>query len=299
LTANCAFADRLEVFFGDASDALCHVYARLRGPEAAQGLQLRGSLKGPSCLYAQTLPATHPLVDRGPGQSLLAEAIVPEPCFWTPEMPHLYRVDVRLERGADVLAREERFFGIRRLAAGGRKLIYDGKRWVLRGISRDKLPTTELASWHESDVAMLVRNPDNALCLEASRVGVLLVARLKPSELNEIHRLSRWPAVAMVVLPNRHTIDLGGLAHNLLLAQRFAPGEACALAPWAQVALFDVTPDTEIGSQIARFADCPLPLIAARIAGDTKRSTVAQARTLCDSLQRDLAGRVEPAGYIV
>ena len=38
-------------------------------------------------------------VDRGPGASLLAEAIVPEPCFWTPEMPHLYQAEVQLRRG--------------------------------------------------------------------------------------------------------------------------------------------------------------------------------------------------------
>jgi len=128
---------------------------------------------------------------------------------------------------------------------------------------------------------------------------VLIVAQLDAADPMEIHRLSRWPAVAIVVLPNQRSIDLGGLAHNLLLAQRFAPGEATGLAPWAQLALFDVTPDAEIGGQIARFADCPIPIIAARIADGTKRSTLAQGRTLCDVLQRDLAGRVELAGYIV
>ena len=52
------FADRLELFFGEASDTLCHIYARLRGARSTEGLRLTGSLTGPSCLYGRSLPAT-------------------------------------------------------------------------------------------------------------------------------------------------------------------------------------------------------------------------------------------------
>src|SRR4029077_16217650 len=98
-------------------------------------------------LYAKTLQATYSFVDRGIGNSLLAEAIVPEPCFWTPEMPQLYQADVQLRRGGEMLAHASRIFGVRRLGAQRRKLVFDGKGWVLRAVSRDEALTMELSQW--------------------------------------------------------------------------------------------------------------------------------------------------------
>ncbi len=295
MAANTDFADRLEVFFGDANDAISHVYARLRGSEAVEGWQLAGSLTGPSCLYAETLPATFSFVDRGPGKSLLAEALVPEPCFWTPDMPQQYRAKLQLRQDGRVVASAERSIGLRTLGAHGRKLIYDGKRWVLRGICKDELPAIRLADWREGCAAMVVYSPDDALCQEASRVGVLIVAQLDAPNVTEIQRLSRWPAVAIVGLPSKSAIDLQGLAHNLLLAERFAPGQPVEPAPWAQIAICETSHDQAIES---RTAQCPLPIIATRI-GCQELSTIAEGRALCDLLQRDLAGRVEVSGYIV
>ncbi|MBI3839383.1 MAG: hypothetical protein HY288_15805 [Planctomycetia bacterium] len=323
------FADQLELFFGEAANAVAYFYARLRGIEPESRLQLTGTLTGPSCLYAKTLKATFSFADRGPGKSLLAEAIVPEPCFWTPEMPHLYQADVQLRRDGEILARTARMVGIRLLGAQGRKLIYGGKRWVLRAVSRGEVPPTEIGQWRGCDAAMLVRNPDENLCQEASRVGVLLVAELNsPSPtadsktlsprarasssplsprgrghgegavlewpLNEIRRLSRWPAVGMVVLPSRAALDLDGLAHNLLLAERFGPDQPIEPSVWADVAVCEVADPDHLA---ARIADCKLPIIAARAVANA--TSVAEARAGCDRLQRDLAGQCEISGYIV
>jgi hypothetical protein len=288
------FADGLEIFFGDASDALCRVYARLPGPQAAAGLQLRGRLTGPTCQYAETLQATYRLEDRGAGDSLVAEAIVPEPSFWTPEMPHLYRAQVELVQGGKVVARAERHFGIRTLGAGGRKLIYDGQRWVLRGVRSDAVPPTRLSQWRENHTAMIARGPDDALCEEASRVGVLIVAELDVIDVGELRRLSRWPAVAIVAGLSASPIDPNALVHNLILAQQCAgrPSQACA--GWAKIAFCEV----EQPDAIARWiSNCPLAAVAVRRAGPL--SSVAAGRAECDRLQRDLAGHCEPAGYIV
>ena len=291
---NLDFAQRLEIFFGETSETLCHVYARLQTSEIPPDLQLSGSLTGPSCLYAQTLPATFRWVDRGPGPSLLAEALVPEPCFWTPEMPHLYQAVVQLRQGSRVLARAERPLGIRRLGVHHRNLLYDGKRWVLRGMHGDASPASDLSPWHAADMAMIVPNPDDPLCREASRQGVLLVAELGAVDVHEIARLSRWPAVGIVTLPDLPTLDLGGLAHNLLLAQRILPEQPLALRPWAQLACRELGRPEEF---LGRTEPCPVPVIALRSAG--KPTSIAQGRALCDLLQRDLAGRGDFAGYMV
>ena len=287
-------ADRLDIFFGAASPAMCRVYARVERPERDDGLQLSGTLSGPTCTYAQTLPATFSFVDRGRGQSLLAEAVVPEPCFWTPEMPHLYRAEVQLRQAGKVLAHVERTFGIRPLGASGRKLLYAGKAWVLRGVSADGPPRVDLAHWHDAQTALLARNPDDSLCETASRVGVLVAADLAAPEVGEMRRLSRWPAVGVISWPGSQSPDVRGLGHNAILAQRFGPGESLVPAPWAGAAICDVTRTEALPD---RFADCPIPLIAIRPAG--KVESVAAGRRQCDRLQRDLAPQGQFAGYIV
>jgi hypothetical protein len=294
MTTDSDFSERVEIFFGEASDAQCRVYARLRGPEARAGLRLAGSMTGPNCLYAETLPATFDFADRGPGDSLVAAALVPEPCFWTPEMPHQYRVDLRLERNGDVLARACRPLGIRTLGAAGHSLLFDGERWVLRGVRARGTKLDELATWHESDTVLLVDNPDDALCREASRVGVLIVAVLDSPDFATVERLSRWPAVGIVALAGGAPVDLNGLAHNMLLAQCFAAGKPVVPEPWAHIGLCEIDRADQIGAGVV---DCRVPVLAMRASGHV--GGPAEGRALCDRLQRDLAPHAQFAGYIV
>src|ERR1700758_3777258 len=127
--------DTLELFFGEATDAEARIYARLPCDKPLDGWQLTGTLTGPECRFANTLPATFEFKDLGPGHDLLAEAIVTEPCFWTPELPFLYRCSVGVPRldvaGGTTGKRSlpvrgltgapqstvDRLFGIRRLGA--------------------------------------------------------------------------------------------------------------------------------------------------------------------------------------
>ena len=296
---NSDFGAKLELFFGAASDALAHVYARLHGVVPEAGLRLTGSLVGPKCRYAQTLPAQFSFVDRGAGPTLLAEALVPEPCFWTPEMPHLYQATLELRRGEQVIAKCTRDFGIRTLGIAGTSLNYDGKRWVLRGMRSDQLPSIELGELRACDAALLVDHPVEPLCREASQLGVLLIAQLSTPDAGELARLARWPAVAIVVLPAGCMLDPAGLPPNMLLAARVPWGTSDDIPTWAQIAMFDI--DEKHPPQ--RIPGKKLPLIAIRKFDGMYRSA-AEGRVLCDRLQRELAGcdelaGLDFAGYIV
>jgi hypothetical protein len=136
---------------------------------------------------------------------------------------------------------------------------------------------------------MLASNPDDTLCREASRVGVLLVALGVP-DMSELQRLSRWPAVAIAAPSGPVEADVRSLVPNLLLAQQLLPGESPA--PWAHVALIDVANRMGLAEQIRT---CPLPVIAMRTGGTF--STVADGRSACDRLQGDLAARDDLPGY--
>ncbi len=288
------FDQQLEVFFGRTSDAVAYVYARLTGVPADGSWQLSGSLTGPVCRYAETLPARSLLVDRGPGASLLAAAAVPEPCFWSPEMPHLYDVEVELRHEGKVLATAQRLFGFRNLGAAGGKLIYDAKRWVLRAVAADEAAASKLDDWRESSTAMLVANPSDALCEAASRAGVLLVTEVSRAGRADLLSLARWPAVGIVVLPDNVSETADSRGHNLLLAKRFAAGTTIAPmqsvgAAFVEITTTDELPPVEASRGVA--------MVACRRGGPF--ADVAEGRAACDRLQRDLAGKGDWSGYIV
>ena len=286
------------MFFGDASDAMADVYARLPQRGRAAGLTLGGSLIGPNCLYADTLPATFAFVDRGPATSLVAEAIVPEPCFWTPEMPHLYRATSSCA-GGQVLATRRARFRHPPLGACGRQA--DLRRQALGACAAVLIATkSRPANWTpgaKPNTAMVVRNPDDALCQQASRVGVLLVAELTEPDAGEIRRLGtlaggghRRAAERTVELPL-----LGDWAHNLILAQRIrSPASRCA-RPWADSRWSRRRDPADVAARVAGMSACR----SSSFGPAGRLDSVAAGRAACDRLQRDLAGQGDWPGYIV
>ena len=86
---------------------------------------LRGTLRGPFCETARTLPAEFVFRDMATTMTQMAEAIVTDPCMWSPEMPHLYHVDVEAVQGERV---DRRISWHDRPASDWRR----GGRWILR-----------------------------------------------------------------------------------------------------------------------------------------------------------------------
>ncbi len=254
-------SDRLELFFGARSEAMCRVYARIAEADAGSDWRITGTLTGPECVYGETLPATFRFADRGPNGPPLAEALVPEPNLWTPEMPHLYRADVQIACGDAVVERVERIFGIRPLGATPRGLRFAGKGWALRGVRAEAADDDDLRHWHAADTAMVVAHPHDGLCQAASRTGVLIVAELIGAAIDELRRLSRWPAVGLVSLPSTVRQLPPGVGRNLLFAQKFAAGEAIAPAEGIDLVFCEVADHAKLPPGAN---DCLLPIVAVR-----------------------------------
>ncbi len=143
---------------------------------------------------------------------------------------------------------------------------------------------------------MLVRSPSDALCDEASRVGVLLVAEIPP-DVEELRRLGRWPSVGMVVLPRGETqlAHAEDLRHNVVIAECLQSGKTATPSAEASAAIVELQRADE--SLSANAVASPAALIARRVDGSF--SSVAEARAACDVLQRELAGTADWSGYIV
>ena len=107
----------IEIFVGDVNDVEARVYARYVGAADGSGMEpervvLRGTLRGPYCERSRTLPAE--IAFRDAGKPGLIEALVPDPCTWSPELPHLYQADVEARQGQRVLAEYHGTIGLRR-----------------------------------------------------------------------------------------------------------------------------------------------------------------------------------------
>lgn len=289
--------DSLQIFFGDASQAEARVYACLPSSGLPPGCELSGCVVGPTCEYAHTLPARVPFAARQGGQWLLAEAIVPDPCFWSDELPFLYQVKVELLQDGVVLDHAQSCLGIRPVGPRGKRLVQAGKNWVVRGVHRDAVDEVSLERWRDTSTAMIVAGPDDQLCEQASRLGAWLIAVLRGEEtelIAELRRLGKWPAVVMAILDTDFAMgaELRQEARNLLLAQRY--GLQKNLAPWAQAVLMNANAAAALGTIMP---GCSLPVIVERRL--KQRRELAEARRECDRLQRDLAGTGEFAGYLV
>lgn len=269
-----AFDQQLELFYGGVTPNRATVYARLRDVPTTPGMTLSGFIRGPHCLYSTTLPATIRLTDAGPGDTLLARAMVPDPCYWSPELPFLYEVHVELKHDGEVLASTDRVLGLRNFGARGQFLYLNGKRWTVRGATMPSGP--DLAAWNDAPLALYCPTlPSDALCQEASRIGVLLVVQAPsiPDATAELQRLARHAAVALLVHPPGQ-IDLAW--------QTAAPNVALA-------GLLDA-------EAIPTLSASDRPIIAFRAADAV---TVEDLRAASDRLQADLASHGDFAGYIV
>ena len=303
---NQPLLENLEIITGQTTPTESRVYARLPNDDLPEGCTLGGWLYGPSCAYAHTLPVKITLRDLGEGDGLLAEAVVPDPCCWTPRMPFLYEVTVQLRRGDDVLAEVQRPFGIRTLGVRGSDLLLEGKRFVVRAgggwwlsVAKPQSNNWEPRLWHDSTTAMLVDSPSDELCCQGDVAGVLLIVHVSGSASDAASRLRHlgcFASVGMVILDDEAARgeSIRRPRSGVLLAQRVRGGGSFDMRPWADVIVCDLSRADADEFDISE-VNCPVLMYR----GDESSSSPQQARAACDRLQRDLAPVGQFAGYLV
>ena len=101
-TNNGGMEELVEVQVIEASDVEARLLVIYRGENFADA-ELAGTITGPWREGSRTLPATFVLQPSRHGDRLAAEAILPDPCFYSPELPFLYDLAVELRRGGEVI----------------------------------------------------------------------------------------------------------------------------------------------------------------------------------------------------
>jgi len=286
----------LDVFFGELTPARAVVYARLPR-EAGVDLTLSGTVRGPRCLHAQTLPANFSLVDLGPGPTVLARAIVTDPTHWTSELPAIYDVMVRVQRGAELLATERREIGLRALGTRGTQLALGGKNWVLRGVLKSSTNAKLPREWHAAGAALVCDGDEDEALAEAGQWGAVSVVRVSAGgeeAVRRIRMLARFPGVAVVLIQGElpRGFRKAAVAPNVLLAA--ALRSPTSRPTWAELLLVEAR-DADRFAEIAKQAK--LPVVAVRRLDAPL--DINRTRAACDELQRDLAPLGQFAGYVV
>ncbi|MCI0362187.1 MAG: hypothetical protein L0211_27215 [Planctomycetaceae bacterium] len=296
--------EQLDVFYGELTVNRACIYARLPSPSGGEGWSLSGQVRGPRCLHAQTLPVSEPFVDQGPGPTLASRALLPDPCFWSPDLPAIYDVTIDLVRRGEVVATTRRELGLRMLGVRGRNLFLEGKRWVLRCVCTASTTARLPREWHDAVAALcsptLRVGQELAETLsEAAQWGALTIVEIDETgqaAADRLRNLTRSPAVGIAVLraPLGSGFHKSTVAPNLLLAQRIGPGDTLVIYEWAELAVVSAENLDEFARAIGRVS---LPVVAERRL--TAPQPITDARATCDALQRDLAPLGQFAGYIV
>jgi hypothetical protein len=293
----------IDVFHGELSAHAARIYVRAVGLPGGKEWSIAGRVRGPECRYARTLPTNHPLTDLGAGELLLAQATIPDPCFWSPELPALYRVSIELRRrtiggNEEVAWREERELGLRWLGPRGKSLYLEGKRWVLRGIGRQCVGEVPLSSWREAGAAMLVEQPPDELCREAAREGVFLVSQ-SGADRAELRRVARWASVG-IAAGSLSGPEIQRSCPNLILAGSDDPDSGGSRSDAGRDephAVRFVDADRLAAGRRGGSHGSGMPLIAVRrVAGV---GSLDQMRAEVDRLQSDLAPHGDFAGYVI
>jgi hypothetical protein len=288
-------SDDWQVFHGDANPAEARVYVRLKCPPVP-GQSLHGLIQGPTSRYARTLTATNRFTARSHGDEWLAEVVLPDPCFWSPELPYLYQVELTLEQDGEAIWKDQRPFGLRRLGVKGRRLYLDGKNWVLRGAAIEDSATFDWQAYRDQDLTLVVNDPGESFCEEADRRGLLIIARIMPHELNLSARLLAWqrhPSVGIAVLPQGLVPPprIRAAVPNLLFAALIAESSSAVPANFDLMWL-EVSGRSDLSLLSAGLS---VPAVAVNAAA---KISAPEARSACDSLQLRLAPIGEFAGYV-
>ncbi|MBM4020784.1 MAG: hypothetical protein FJ284_00780 [Planctomycetes bacterium] len=299
-----AGAPQLDVVLGRCDSLRAEVYVRaVLPPGADEGeATIRGTLSGPQCSRAITLPVSArllPLPDVAGGATPLARATLTEPSFWTPDLPSLYRLDASLTCGDREVATVRRTVGLRRFGVRGRSLWLDGRRFVPRAVAATGEPSAD--TFRKASVGVVASALSESFLDRCDAAGVVVIGLLGDADgraagpaaaTASILRWARHPAVCLVIVPLASSpeatsliaVESRGRRGTLLVACEVDGTRPPPPTPGGVDLLVVALPADATPHEVWKTSPPALPLVA--------RCTAAAeppSRRACDALQAALA----------
>jgi len=260
----------------------------------------QGNLIGPYCQYARTLPATFsiPPCECLPEISNSTQRIITDPCYWTPKLPNLYQFEGEMQLADEAIQSWSHTVGFRRWEVEGRSLRLERRRIVLRGVEAATEGAVDLRDAHDTEVALIVKEPSDSFLQQASECGVMVIADLCEVDAELTPRLLSlaWqPSVALVLLSPTmafYAPDALTIGQRVHVKDQVAPENMAQ--EWASVLLVELNAGESLPHWLAN-TDQPVIVIRRGEAC----CDFQQARSACDRLQAELAPQFDLAGYFV
>lgn len=304
--------DLVDIFHGELAPQRASVYVRLLGHSSRDGYRLTGQIRGPFSLRGETLPATHPFQDQGPGDSLLVRANVPDPVRWSLDQPATYTITLELSQGGKPIAREQFTFAFRGIATQGKQLLKDAKPFVLRGATCPLDAPTAVSWLTATDELACFISAGASLPTSAASEGVALVVTVcaasagetAPEQVAHVRQLTHNPAIAVLILPNAvgEAITAAKLPLNLLKGFSLRASDPLEIPAWCEVAFLHLSkehlgaPSEALHSLCQQALALPCPVV---IVAPQAKLPLEHRRDACNALQRHLAPFGQFAGYVV
>ena len=293
-----------DLFHTQADQHLAQIYVRLRAGIELQdywnaGWKIEGQLYGPHCSRSHTLPARYTLTDQGAGTTLLARAMLPDPCFWSAEIPALYEVTLQLSHNGQIQQQYQTLYGLPSLLIKNQQFQLNTEPWILRAAHVNKLARWSADACREQSLALVVDRLDESLLQEASQLGIWIIAILTGSEAKICDQLSKLvasPAVCMGVIQGtvKDPEQLQNSAPNMLLGQWVRQASDLPPAQWCQFVFCDFRTAADFSQSIK---GCSLPIVAVRSVDET--CSLEEALEACQLLESDAITAEPIAGYAI
>lgn len=170
--------DRLE------DPAAAEVWLGIVPEQESSGLEVRGRLIGPRCVYATTVEVAYPLrpLPTPPAglPGLPRRVLIPEASLWEPDCPFLYQGPIELWEAGQQGDRVWLRHGLRHVSLGRRGLRVNGRPFMVHGVARDRCTEAQARDLRQAGVNTLLAAPGadlTALCEAADRLGFFVLAR--------------------------------------------------------------------------------------------------------------------------
>ena len=268
--------------------------------DMSRGLMVsfEGQLRGPHCTRSRTLPASFTIshCECNGNVASCSTSLITDPCYWTPELPFLYDLEVEVALADGTKAAWQHTVGLRRWDVDGRHLFRERRRVVLRGAVVAKLSSDNLSEATEAEVALMLSSPSESLLQHACQLGVPLVIDLRGATGDLSPRLLNYtwqPAVALILL-DASVSQTHYKPQGTILGCVVQSGDVEVDYHWVDVFAVQLSKDQLPPAWIA---DCGKPVIAIR--DDAAYANFKEARRGCDRLQAELAPQFDLAGYFV
>lgn len=251
---------------------------------------VKAEFYGPFCQFSNTLPFKTPF--RQPPPAAHWSALIPEVCYWTPNLPFIYRLTLKFANDREISLG----VAVKRIGLKEHSLLLDGERYVMRGFGIEGLGLESAgdeiwSSLREMRSVLILGELVPQICWRASWEGLPLLwdSRDRVPTISQLHEALTWPALCGVIAKPEAFADreLAAEAEVCLWLYDMTDVDLLSAdmpwrAEWNLNPVISLAPAHElIGYSSCLFLMLQQPLDSAQSAEERRRS--------CDQLQAETA----------